>query len=444
MRILCRLLSPVIFFVSFPATATELTTIGNRSIELGGLVAADLFGLADQALQNGRSEEARTILEALLSDLNSDVRHEAGFRLAKLDASASRDREAATRLRVILDERPDAQAVRLELAALLAKMGDTAGARREIRFARAGELPPEVAQMVDRFSQALRSSRPFGGSLQLGTTNDSNINRATRSDTLGTVIGDFTLDEEAKQTSGRGASADAQIFGRVEIGNQSLVVTGSSAADLYRHKRFNDVTLALHAGPELNLGSIGLTVTGGISRRWLGMERFTDVVSAQTILISRLGPTTQARIGLTAANIDNHRNQLESGQSYSAALELEKALSSRTGIALSFAAVRQDLHDPGYSTLSGQLSALAYRTFGRMTLTGAAAIGRLIADERLALYPNRRSEWSRRLTIGATFRKLELMGFSPTAQIGLERNSSSIEIYDYRRRVFEMGIARAF
>jgi hypothetical protein len=79
-----------------------------------------------------------------------------------------------------------------------------------------------------------------------------------------------------------------------------------------------------------------------------------------------------------------------------------------------------------------------------MTLTASGTIGRLAADERLALYPSKRSEWMKRLSLGATFRKITFRGFSPTVQFTLERNSSSIKIYDYKRRALEIGIARSF
>lgn len=426
-----------------PVAAANPDGIGNKG-EISGLTAADIFALSDQAIADQRATDARVLLAALLSDRDVEVRNEAAFRLAKIDAASGQLRVAAVRLRRILDEQPDAQPVRLELAALLAKMGDENAARREIRYARAGGLPPEVAQMVDRFSQTLRSSKPFGGSVQFGVLSDSNINRATRSDTLGTVIGDFTLDEDAKERSGQGLSIDSQTFGRLPIGRHQLTVTLSQSSDLYRHKQFNDVSAALTAGPELSFKAARLNLSIGLTRRWFGDHRFTNGSVAQAVLTTPISPSTQSRFALTASDVKNHRNRLESGRSYFAGLELEKALSSRTGVGISLSAARRDLRDPGYSNRSAQLGLVHYRTFGRMTLVGSASVGRLVADERLLLYPAKRQDWTKKLSIGATFRKAEFMGFSPSAQFSWERNSSSIEIYDYHRRAVEFGIARAF
>jgi hypothetical protein len=67
-----------------------------------------------------------------------------------------------------------------------------------------------------------------------------------------------------------------------------------------------------------------------------------------------------------------------------------------------------------------------------------------VADKRLLLFPKKRSEWLLRGIIGATFRQLTVRDFAPTVQLTLERNLSSVELYDYRRVALEIGIIRAF
>ncbi len=415
-----------------------------KPVEHSNLVAGDLFALADLAIADGRTDDARTMLTALRQDRDADVRLEASFRLARLDAASGNMQEAAVRYRQILDERPDAQPVRLELAAHLAKMGDMGAARRELRYARAGELPSDVAQLVDRFSQTLRSSKPFGGSVQIGTVADSNINRATRADTLGTVIGDFILDAGAKEHSGYGLSIDSQTYGRVPLGSHQFTLTLSQSSNLYRKQRYNDVSAAITAGPELEVGTSRLNLSAGVTRRWFGGDKYTGGAVARAVLTTPISSTAQGRAYLGTGKITNHLNGLESGWSHSAEIEVEKALSVRMGIAVSISAARQDLRDPGYSSKSANVALVGYRTFGQTTFVGSASLGRLVADERLILYPEKRSDRTKRLGLGATFRAIELLGLSPSAQFSWERNDSTIAIYDYRRRAFELGISRAF
>ena len=77
-------------------------------------------------------------------------------------------------------------------------------------------------------------------------------------------------------------------------------------------------------------------------------------------------------------------------------------------------------------------------------MTAAAAHGRLSADERLALFPDKREDRYRRLTLGVTARNLQMFGFSPLARFTVERNRSSVEIWDFSRRRFELGATRSF
>ena len=146
------------------------------------------------------------IYRALEQDANAEVRAEARFRHAKLMILQKRNRDAALLLRRLLDDKPEAAGVRLELAWQLQLLGDADAALREVRAVQASGLPPAVARLVDRYSEALRASRPFGASFEFALAPDSNPNRATRSDTLGTIFGEFDIDEGSKATSGTGVA----------------------------------------------------------------------------------------------------------------------------------------------------------------------------------------------------------------------------------------------
>ena len=408
------------------------------------LSAAELFDFAERAKSAGRSDEAEQALYALAKDPDIEIRTEARFRLGMMWVDSGKARPAALLFRQILDERPNATRVRLELANILVKLGDESSARRELRAVRSGALPPEVAQMVDRFSAALRARKPFGGSLQVAVASDSNINRATRSDTLGTIIGDFVLNDDAKARSGKGLSTDGQVYARLPLGNHAFLTSLSGAAELYRKKDFDDITMAAKAGPELHLGSDRLNLSAGARRRWYGGDKLSTAFGAEADFTHPLAAIAQLRTSASAYRVTNHRNALESGWNLSSTLSGELALSQRSGGGVAVTGIRQLLHDPGYSTTSGQLTLFGYRELGKLTLTASASLARLEADRRLFLYPEKRKEWLRRGTLGATFRQLTYAGFAPTAQLTIERNRSSIEIYDYRRTAFEVGVTRAF
>lgn len=409
------------------------------------LTPAEMFAIAEAAQREGDFGTAESIYRALTTNRALEIRNEARFRLARMFESQRRLTDSAMLLRAILDEQPDAQRVRLELADVLATMGDEAAARRELRAVRAGELPPEVAQQVDRFSEALRARKPMGATLDIAIASDSNVNRATRSDTLGTVIGDFTLDKDARAQSGQGIALQGQGYGRIALSRgANLLGTLSASANLYSKSRFNDVSLGGSFGPELTLGSFELHPSVGASRRWYGHEPFTDVASLQLDTAHPLSSTAQVRGAFAASHIWNHLNSLESGNSYSGSVAIEAALSMSTGAGINLTGIRQALSDPGYSDTSGQVSLFGWHEAGRFTFSSSLTYGRLVADQRLLLYPDKRDDTLYRATIGATAREVQFRGFAPTVSFTWERNRSPIEIYDYGRTVFNMGVTRAF
>jgi hypothetical protein len=410
------------------------------------LSAGNMFRLAEAAAAKGDTRMASSVYAALETDPNADVRAEARFRAAKLLMKQNRNRDAAVLLRRLLDEKPDAHAARLELARSLQLLGDADGALRQVRAVQAAGLPPQVARLVDRYSDALRAARLFGLSFEIALAPDSNINRSTRSDTLGTVLGDFHIDEDSKAKSGMGLALRGQSYRRFPLARDesSILVRLSGFADLYRKTDFNDVAVDFAAGPEFRIDRAKLNLEIGATQRWFGQEpvlRSARVGATWALPVGRRSMIrTDASIGLT----DNRVNDLQDGRTYSGQLKFEHALSSEAGIGFTVGADRQALKDPGYATSGWRLGALAWRDIGRATLTAGIDLGRLRADERLALFPSKRADDFSRISIGATFRNLTFRGFAPVARFVMERNRSSIAFYDYRCIRTELGIARAF
>ncbi len=219
------------------------------------LSAAELLALADRLVAEQRLDEAEALYRLALNDREAAVQAEARFRLAMLLQRSGREREAAVHLRRIVDDQPDAQRARLELATLLAHLGDEAAARRELRSVLTRPLPPEIARGVERFEEALRRAKPAGANLSLGLAPDSNVNRATRSSTLGTVIGDFTIDPEGQARSGIGLALSGNAYGRLPL-SESASLTGRvfGSGRFYRDGRFNDRTLGVSLGPTIRVG----------------------------------------------------------------------------------------------------------------------------------------------------------------------------------------------
>jgi len=409
------------------------------------LSAAEMFKLAQLASAKGDLKTAAAIYEALESNPDPDIRAEARFRHAKQLLAEKRTRDAAVLLRRLLDEKPDATAARLELARALQVLGDPDAALRELRAVQSRGLPPSVARLVDRYSQALRASRPAGGSFEVALAPDSNVNSATRSDTLGTVFGDFDIDQDSKAKSGIGLALSGQGYRRFALGgDDNLLVRLSGFGNLYRTSRFNDIALDLAAGPELRVGRSQLNLELGATQRWYGQKPFLRSERLGATWVRPLGTRTQLRLIGSAALLDNQFNDLQDGKAYSARTEIEHALSPTTGVGVNLSLDRQSLKDAAYSTTGWRAGLIGWREMGRMTLSAAADYGRLRADDRLSLLPQRRADRYSRLSLGMTFRQLQFRGFAPLARFTIERNRSNIAFYDYRRTRSEIGVVRAF
>lgn len=404
-----------------------------------------LLAFAEMAESKGDIRTAAAAYDQLSHDPNSNIRNEARFRKAKLLEARGQLASAAFLLRQVLDEKPAATPVRLELAGILDKLGDKEGAWRQVRAAQAAGLPPAVARLVDRYSQALRAQKPFGASVEVALAPDSNINHATQSETLSTVIGDFHIGDEGKAQSGIGISLSGQAYRRLPLGRAtSFLCRLSGSGNLYRKRQFNDIVLDLGCGPEFELGASRLNAEVGATQRWFGQASYMRSARIGAVGTAPVGRKTQVRVSVSSALVDNQVNKLEDGKDFAGQVSVERALSPTLGLAVTGSAMRESLRDPGYSTTSWRLGLLGWKDFGRMTLTADAEFGRLSADDRLALFPDKRHERYSRMSLGATFRRLEFHGFAPVARLSFERNRSSIAFYDFRRTRTELGFERAF
>ncbi|BAK65549.1 hypothetical protein SLG_08740 [Sphingobium sp. SYK-6] len=427
---------------STPAPTPRVTQDGAA---LSGLSAAQLFDIADQARVAGRLADAEAIYAALARDPDGEVRAEARFRLGMMQADQGRNADAALTFRALLDERPKAARVRLELARVLAAMGEEGRARQQLRQAQASGLPPDVAQVVDRFATALRSNRRFGGNFELAMAPDSNVNRATDARELDTVIAPLNLSDDARQQSGIGLHLTGQVFARLGLTPRlTLVPRLSGDGTFYGKSQFNDLSGSALLGFEWQAGGTRLMPSFGATWRTYGGRAYARTATADLRLTQRVGRRAQSEVGFSYGRTHYLFNEMQDGDLFNLSAGIERALSPRTGIGVTLSGTRQTARDPGFSTAAGGVTLLGWRDMGRMTVFGHVTARRLESDARLFPFTERRKEWFLRGAAGATFRQIEVAGFSPVVRLAYERNISTVGIYDYRRTTIDLGITRAF
>jgi outer membrane protein len=434
-----------IFLIMVLASQVEAIAEEQRAQAIT-LSTAEMFAFADAARDAGDFATAEAAYRALAANPEPELRTEARFRLALMLADEqSKFREAAVELRKILDEKPDAARVRLELARMHALLGNAGAAERELHAAQAAGLPPEVERMVRFYASALSARKPFGGNLEVALAPDSNINRATKSDTLGTVIGDFTLDDAAKARSGIGLSLRGQSYLRLPLTPKiNLLTQLSGSADIYRDARFDDFILAVQTGPEIVSGADRITLSAGPAWRWYGTDPYSMTWSGSASWQHPLSKRAQLRLSAGIARVNNRRNDLQDATVLSLSAGVDRAFSARFGGGLQLHGVREAARDPGYATASGGIGVYLFREFGKTTGVINLGYSHLEADERLALFPRRRVDDRFSASVSATFRQVRVGSLSPLVRVKWERNRSSVELYDYNRVAAEVGVTSAF
>lgn len=443
--IVCAVLAAAAMAAPLPALAQETAAApgGDGTVTM---TPAQLFDFADAARDRGDYATAEAAYRALATNPDIDIRSEARFRLGMMLADKlQRYGDAAIEFRKILDERPKAGRVRLELARMHAQMGNPGAAARELRAAEAGGLPPEVQRAVRFYANAFEAQKPFGYSIGIAIAPDTNINRATRSDTLGTIIGDFTLDDDAQAKSGIGLALRGQTYLRAPISAKSrLLLQVSGQGDLYRQSEFNDVILGLQAGPEVRLGKNRVYLGGSATWRWYGGRPYSQTLGLSASLRRPAGPRGQLQFEAGLARDDNRFNDFQDATVYTLSVGYDRAFTATSGGGVSLNGSRNAARDPGYAMTSGGAGGYLFKEFGPVTAVFNLGYNHIEADQRIFLYPRRRIDNRYSAGLGITLRNLRFGNFAPLARVRFERNKSTVEIYDYSRFSGEIGVTAAF
>lgn len=443
------LLATGIFHNASIAYADEGASTGgsgcNAAISCVVLKPAQLFDLAEQFASKGRVVDAERMLQALTKNRDPDVRAEALFRLGNLRQNTGDKQGAADAYRELLDQKPGATRVRLELARVLASMGQEEAARSQLRRASSAGLPAEVARAVDRFQLALQSRRRLGLGVEISVAPDSNINRATTNNT--TTVGSTVLDlsADAQAQSGLGLSTGLQAFWRPRLNAKTnLLFTASGKADLYGKSQFNDVNLSFGAGPELMDGKSRIRPAAVAGVRWFGGRLYSESYGGTVNWLRPVGRKSQIQIDVSAVQNDYRINPAITGLSVSSVIRYERALSPRMFGRVLVRVDRQTARQPAYASWSTGGEFLLSREFRRLTVYGRAGYYRTWGDAAFSLPPVRRRDTLTDFEGGLVFRTLSVGGLAPVVRLHRTRNRSPVFFYDFQRTRVEFGVTRDF
>ena len=403
-----------------------------------------MFALADKLYADGDKAGAAEILEALTQDKHPELRAEARFRLAAVREALGDLPGAAAALRDLLAEQPEANRARLELARLLDLMGDSERARSELEQARAIGLPPEVEANVRRYASRLAPARNRGLTIELTAGPDSNINRATTSPFIDTIIAPFELSDDARRISGVGTSGIARFHSRDDLGPVTLLSRVNGRADFYDKSRFNDVQLSADLGPQFSVGRLSLRPSAIVERRWYGGDLYAKGIGGDLSLLAPLSDKSQVEFRISRVKQDIVINRGQDGWRTSFDLALTRILGPRTTGQIALRHGRLDARFKPESVRLWGGSVLLAHQGKSATIFGEIGFAATRGREPLFLFGERRRDRRWDLTGGAIFTKAKLGGFMPVVRVTHTDGRADIVLWDYRRTRLDVGITRTF
>ena len=408
------------------------------------LAAPQVFALAEAYQREGRVIDAEALLEALTRDRDPEIRAEARFRLGRSRMAREDYAAAADAFAALLEEKPDAQPARLALAQALALSGRTGAAARQLRRAQAAGLPEDIQRLVDRFSDVLRRTRPYGINVEVGIAPDSNINQATDSSTLD--VGGFPLviDESGRATSSVGLTASADAFATLPLGDGlSWVSRIAGAGSFYRREQFNDIVVSASSGPEFALGRAVVRPAATYSWRRFGGRRYSHGFGGSLQVLAPVRKTSQVRGSLSVSD-QRYRIPQQDGMQLSATASYEEALSPRLYGRVEATVQRVGAEADAYASTSFGGSVSLSRDISAATIYMQAGYFRTEGDAPFALFGRARADDRVDLSVGAAWKRWSIGGLTPVVRLRQTFNSSPLDLYRFERTRVELVLTERF
>ncbi len=429
-----------------------------RALVLSALLACSALSYAQtldeqlerarQLIESGQAPAARSLLAGLLDEASVDP-IEVRFLLGMASLGAGDPARAIAIFRALLVEHPELTRIRLELARALFETGDDASARFHFERLRASEdLPAAVAANVERFLAALRARRGWSAGLTVAILPDSNVNTGTtlHSVTLYGLPG-FVPSEDLRQRSGLGLYVHGSLGRAWPLGpNFGLIARGTLLRRDFPGSRFDDMILRADIGPRWNGTRDEIGVLGVASERWVANDRASSGAGARIEWVRRIDRFWHSELALERVDyrwrffpeLDGPISQFSAVQRWN----LDATTTVHAGVELH----REQLVSRALSNRRVSVLFGGNRDFRHGWSLGAQwRYGVTRYDEALAAFEFvDRRDTTHTLSLSIAQRTLQWRGMMPVLYLTFVVNDSSLELYDYRRVIAQIGLSRNF
>jgi tetratricopeptide (TPR) repeat protein len=401
----------------------------------------EAIALATRLLVEARTEQAASVVRALKQSFPDQP--QVLFLEGQVALQEGRYADAVEGFRRILSRDPGLVRVRLELARALFLARDFQAARYHFEQVLGGDLPEPVRQNVYRFLTRIDAETSWL-SLTLSVGPDSNPSFATTAESVDIFGRKFVLSPEARAREAVGLVAFAQARKAFGAENRAFLrgdIELREFPDSYADFIYAQSTLGRNfvSGSTVwtaELGPLG-SLYQGRGLYWGGIAQLTHA--------SPLSPRVLSSqfVALKGLSYDEF-SYLSGAQVWSGA-DVRYSIDSVSGFSMGVLLGRNWAAESPYSYSALQLSAGYARELPRRFNTSVrVTVSQYDYDSPLPLFEKVREDKLVVLDLTVIARDWAVRGFAPMVTVGFSWSDSTIELFEYQRQYFGVGITRNF
>ncbi len=409
------------------------------------LTAETLIETARKAIARGKLDDAQLLLEGVKPGAG-DI-DDLDFLWGTIASKRGDWPEAIRRFRAMLARNPDLPRVRLDLAFAYFRAGEDRQAAYHFRLALGTkDLPGIVRARALAFLDLIRRRKTWSVTGSIAALPDSNINNATAARSVDLFGLPATLSEDARRTSGVGASANLSGGYEARLSHDTRFrVGGGLRTRTYRESQYNERILSVRAGPRFLFEKFDLRPELSANRRWLGGEVYSRSVGLG--LSGNWAVGGAWRLGASLGrDWNDYRTFLGEGTLDSARLDVVHALGRATQVRADAAWRRETLGSDAHSWREYILGLSVSRElpWGFVVSGGPVFRWREYGAPLPVFGPDARRDRTVAGRLTVSNRHVELLGFMPEVTVRHERRRSNLALYEYERTAGEIGVVRSF
>ena len=440
----------VAIYWSSPARADQPAEAADQGVsvpleELSSVMSpADVIEVAKRLILAGQTDPAHRLLLDITATAPDPT--EVQFLLASIAVAEQRYDDAIDIYRDILTDRPGLTRVRLELARTLFLNEEDEAAEHHFRLVLATEDKGPVAANIRKFLDRIWDRRTFRYAFSLAAAPDTNINVAPEDERVDLFGLPFTLDDDARKTSGVGVVASGGVEYLPRLSKRTKLQTNLFLRhSQYKGDTFDDTFISLNAGPAFHWSRTTLTIQATGYYRWFGHDPYNRSAGVRATLRHDISRRWRMDTTLAFEHVNYFKNNSYDGPTYSLIAAATYGLTSRSYLR-SFVAMRfEDTRAYTLRNWEARLGVGYYQElpWGIITYVQPEVTWNPYKGVQAA-FGRERTDWQYRIGVSLIKRDLEWLGFAPELRYTYIKNNSTIDFYDYDRHRVELGVTREF